>query len=460
MESDFYEWSNRHSQVLIKLLECFNSANIRFFLLRNYKGLPEINPSKDVDILVDPKSYKIARKLLLSVFIEQNFTHYFQADYERAHCFYAIDLKNNFSIHIDLIAGYSHKGFEILTFDFLYGRTIKYKNFLVLDPALDAVMLLLYKLIMCKQIKDRYREEINTVFCTYAKEISNILDQILGLKKSAEVIESLQVNNYNSIEQNANSLSRIAKQKVFFKYPFKTTWGIIKFLYEKTVRMIICPKRFQYLIAVEAPDGVDTTRFLESLTTQVARSFVTEKNKCEMYNYRPNILPNIGILGERIDFMRQNVEFLYPYKLKPLNKLISFMRFFYYWLDYVIGIPYILRKSAQFYKITIFDHYIYDILIDPKIFGISLPYWLRRLFSILVIQPKLVFLLETDIDTMFARNPKLSKCEKECQLSGFRESARILGNVYVFDATKTTEEKTLDAVKIIWDRFAHKLCQQ
>ena len=37
MESDFYEWSNRHSQVLIKLLECFNSANIRFFLLRNYK---------------------------------------------------------------------------------------------------------------------------------------------------------------------------------------------------------------------------------------------------------------------------------------------------------------------------------------------------------------------------------------------------------------------------------------
>ena len=109
---------------------------------------------------------------------------------------------------------------------------------------------------------------------------------------------------------------------------------------------------------------------------------------------------------------------------------------------------------------TIFDHYIYDILIDPKIFGISLPYWLRRLFSILVIQPKLVFLLETDIDTMFARNPKLSKCEKECQLSGFRESARILGNVYVFDATKTTEEKTLDAVKIIWDRFAHKLCQQ
>ena len=47
-------WDKRHGNILNKILTRFNENNIKYFILRNYEGLPNINPSKDVDIIVDP----------------------------------------------------------------------------------------------------------------------------------------------------------------------------------------------------------------------------------------------------------------------------------------------------------------------------------------------------------------------------------------------------------------------
>ncbi len=57
-------WEAPHARVFSELLSGFHEAGLRFFILRNYSGLPERNDSKDVDIVIEPGSYQTAAAIL------------------------------------------------------------------------------------------------------------------------------------------------------------------------------------------------------------------------------------------------------------------------------------------------------------------------------------------------------------------------------------------------------------
>lgn len=83
MSVKLYEWDKRHELILSSFIDKLNIAGFRFFILRNYEGLPENNVSKDVDIIIDPKYYSKSKQILLQVFKEQGLSHCFQAVYEK-----------------------------------------------------------------------------------------------------------------------------------------------------------------------------------------------------------------------------------------------------------------------------------------------------------------------------------------------------------------------------------------
>lgn len=80
----------------------------------------------------------------------------------------------------------------------------------------------------------------------------------------------------------------------------------------------------------------------------------------------------------------------------------------YYWLDYVIGIPYLLRKEVQYEKYSIYDRYIYDFVVDPQRSRINLPDWLRKLYACMVIQPQIIFILYADFMVIYKRKQELT----------------------------------------------------
>ena len=55
-------WNEVCKKIFIEFADKLNDKGIRYFVLRNYKNLPEQNLGKDVDIVVDPKSVKDARQ--------------------------------------------------------------------------------------------------------------------------------------------------------------------------------------------------------------------------------------------------------------------------------------------------------------------------------------------------------------------------------------------------------------
>lgn len=452
-----HDWGKLHSKVLSLFLNRMNDVAIPYFILRNYEGLPEINTSKDVDIIIQPGKYHTAKKILLDIFKQCGLSNYYVMDFERAHCIFGINLSMNFSIHIDLIEGYANKGFEILSFDYLYQNTIPYKNFRVLSNALNAIMLILYKVIGCKELKEKYRTAIQSAFQKNAKEMQQILTKVLGNHIGNDIFNNISNNNYDRIVKHSKQISRAAKFRVIKQSPFKTFIGIVFFLQEKAMRMIICCHKFQKSIAVEAPDGTGKTTFINKLTQEIAHTFVSDISKSHIYHHRPNILPNLGAVGEKTGVMKQDKDFTIPHRAKPVGFLSSFIRMTYYWLDYVIGMPFILRKDAQFDNITIFDRYIYDFLVDPERTRIKLPYWVRRIFTRMVKQPKIVFVLQAPADVIYKRKQELTIDEINHQLEGFQKLSCLGQRVHFLDATKKPEEIAKDAIKVILDTFTIKI---
>lgn len=452
-----FKWGYSQSVILKSTLESFEKAQIRYFILRNYEGLPENNTSKDVDIIIEPRKFKLAKKIFVAVLKDNNISNYYQMDFERAHCCFGIDVEKDFAIHLDLIEGYSNKGYEFVSFEVLYQNTIEYKTFRVLNDSYDSCILLMYKLIGCKQLKDKYKEKIYTDFTSEKSTCSKTICKILGDKLGMELTCDIKTKNFYRIVSNANQIGSIAKRRVFFRNPVSTIGGIWGFYWEKFWNMVICPKSIQHLIVVEAPDGTGKTTFIDALRIKISEFFVADLEKTTVYHFRPTLLPNLGAVGEKAGVMKQDTNFTVPHRAKPANVLSSFVRMTYYWLDYVIGMPLVLRKSAQFDHITIFDRYIYDFLVDPERTRIKLPYWLRRIFTRLVKQPSIVFVLQAPADVIYNRKQELTKGEINYQLEGFRKLSSLGDSVHFLDATKKPDEMAKDAIKIILDTFTTKL---
>lgn len=231
----------------------------------------------------------------------------------------------------------------------------------------------------------------------------------------------------------------------------------MRFLNEKVYRIGICPKKYRKMIALEAPDGTGKTTFIDALTVMLAETFVCDIEKMHVYHFRPSVLPNLGAVGEKAGVMKQDTNFENPHRNKAANPLSSFVRMGYYWLDYLIGGAICIRKDVQFDKITIFDRYIYDFIIDPLRSRINLPRCMRTAFSKMVQQPRIVFVLDAPADVIYSRKKELTLDEIQRQLEEFDKLSNLGDNFYKINASQTPEKMVLDAKKIILDKFCLKI---
>lgn len=255
MKKPIYDWGNQHAAIFDSYIHALDDAGIRYFILRNYEGLPEYNESKDIDLIIEPGKYKSAAQLLLNTFRCHGVEYYYVVKYERVRCWFGMNSTSDFAIHIDLIEGYVNKGFEIFEFDKLYGNTAAYKEYRVLNQPYDIAMLLLYKVIGAKELKQRYRDKISAGYKSCKNEIRDILVEVLGSDLAQKVCSKVEADEYEWIVDHSKVISRTSKKIAFKKHPISTVVNVMRFLNEKVYRIGICPKKYRKMIALEAPDG-------------------------------------------------------------------------------------------------------------------------------------------------------------------------------------------------------------
>lgn len=454
-------WNETCANIFSECVKQFKENDIKYFVLRNYQKLPEQNIGKDVDIIVEPKKLKEAKKILKNIYAQNDVKYYDEAMFDRLHCTHGMGIENQTGIHIDLIGGYLVRGYEIYTFEELYDHTKWYNDFCVLDEFFDGIMLLIYKQFGYgkPKFKEEYRESIYDTYNKYPNEFEDELARVTSKELSEKIIECIKDKDFDAVIKNAGELNKQLKKYAKKKAFFKTLARRIRFLWGRLNRAVFRYRKYTRAFAVLAPDGTGKTTFLEALIEELNYFYVSGVNdgKFHVYHFRPTVLPNLGEVGEKAGVMEQDKDWTNPHRNKPANPLSSLIRIAYYTMDYIIGWQKCVRKDVHYDRFSIFDRYSYDFIVDPLRTKLGLPKWVRKFFVRLTPQPKIVFVLQADPDTIYSRKQELTKEEITRQLKVYSELASSHKRFKVISAEQTPEAMAKEALKIILEQYAEKL---
>lgn len=215
-------WGQKHENILKLLLIKLEQNKVRYFILRNYHTLPERNPSKDVDIIIEPRKMKVARQLMIESFEENGVEFYKEEVFGHVHSFWGNSLSYKFSIHIDLIEGYYAKGYEVFNFDEMHKETVRYKNFYVLNDFFSGIMLYVYKQFGYRKpkMKEEYRKEIHEVYNKYPECFEKMIATITNQQFASEICNYIKHEEYEKMLEYSDKLNKLLRGYVWRKRPF------------------------------------------------------------------------------------------------------------------------------------------------------------------------------------------------------------------------------------------------
>lgn len=450
-------WNIRHSEILSDLFERLNSEGVKYFVLRNYKELPENNPSKDVDIILEPGKISTARTCMMQSLKKARVNYYNEEIFGHIHSFWGMDTEDIFSIHIDLIEGYYAQGFSVFTFNELYEETERYKNFYVLNDFFSGVMLYVYKQFGYKKprMKKEYCTELNNVVKNNKSKFEELVAKLTTVEFAKKAAELIVAEDFEGLLKDSCKLQKYLKLYVWKKRPITTMAEVFKFYWQRLQRILFSYRSYSYNFAVIAPDGGGKTTFLDTLIDNLNfyRVCTRDDNHISVYHFRPGIFPNLGAMGEKAGIKKQDTDFTDPHRNAPANPISSFVRMVYYIIDYVVGWQIRVRRDVHRNKWTIFDRYSYDLMVDPKRTRLNLPDSLRSVLVGLTPKPNMVFLLKTTPEIIFKRKQELTLSEIERQLNEYTKLAQKDNRIVVLDAGNSPEELAQIAIKYLFERY-------
>lgn len=455
-------WDERHGKILTEFLKALDDSSIKYFILRGYEGLPNRNPSKDVDIMIDIGMLGATEAILKRIFAKHGIEYFYPVVYGHAHCYLGMNTSEQLSIHIDLIEGYVSKGFEVFTFDELYQHVVPYNGMNVLDDLMNGIMLVVYKIFGYHhaKLKPAYQADIFKAQQQSTKEFRSVLIRIAGEELGSKICDLIALKDFGSVVALEPEFTKALKKYTFKARPLNTIRYSVEFLWQKINRIIFNYKKYAKTFAVIAPDGTGKTTFLDALLDELNFYYVNnpEDNRFHVYHFRPSILPNLGAVGEKAGVMKQDTDFTNPHRSKPANQLSSLIRISYYTLDYIIGWQKCVRNDVHYDRYTIFDRYCYDFIVDPRRTKLNLPESVRKVFVRLIPQPRIVFCLNARPEVVYARKQELSLEEIKRQSELYKKVAESDNKRFVMiDAEQTPEKMAKQAVEVILNKYTEKL---
>lgn len=213
-------WTELNARIFADFIDKLNDSHVRYFMLRNYEGLPEINKSKDIDIIIEPGSFKMVEPLLLQSYRDNGMEYQYQCQFQFLHCIHGMSLSRKDGIHIDLIEGYNFKGYEVFTFEELYSHVKMYKNFYVLDDFFNGVMIYVYKQFGYgkPKLKDAYKETIYQT-CVNFPEFKDLLSRLTNKEFANETCKLIEKQDFKVLLTHAHELTKYLRRYSFRKSP-------------------------------------------------------------------------------------------------------------------------------------------------------------------------------------------------------------------------------------------------
>ena len=350
------------------IIDCLNQS-AEYAVLRNYAGLPDVNHSRDIDIIISARSFQTVRKALVDAIDATGWKILTYLHSDRLVTFVCgIQEENNTElVQWDFFMNTSVFGIVLMEADeFLIRR--KFNGFLYhVDIEGEFLDKYLYNRVVGSQYPEKYRSLRQQVADSDA--VKSKLSQIYGVSSLTECDKRYR-----------NRLLLHALWHNITKHRFGTVEHITFFLYTY-IRNYICSDT-GFSIGFTGPDGAGKTTVINLLIERLSPVFAKAHR---YYHFRPELFKNISDVAQSAG-LKKNIDKRYdiPHRGGETGKFNSVLRLFYYATDYILGYFLRVKPTIRITRLAIFDRYYTDIICDSRRSRIFLNYkflyWFGRLF--------------------------------------------------------------------------------
>jgi thymidylate kinase len=332
---------------------------------------------------------------------------------------------------IDLIYQFKRKGIQFLDArSVLISSIANEYNYLVPNIKFDFEYSFLFYTLNGANIPEKYWKSYNEENEFQKNQIFKYINRKynLNLLKMEQLYTNSEIYKRKIIEkiESRNSVGFSLKNKLNY---FKDTIKDIFF-------------RKGMVITFSGVDGAGKSTIIERVKERLQNKY---RKEVVLLRHRPGILPILSAIKHGQEKAEQIASVTLPRKGKNNNLLSSFLRFTYYFTDYVIGQVYIYFKYILRGKIVLYDRYYFDFINDAKRSNIQLNRSFVKALYRFIFKPKLNFFLYADAETILARKQELVAPEIDHLTGLYKQLFGQMSERYKDSHYKIIENKELDS---------------
>ncbi|RNA61976.1 hypothetical protein D1631_08525 [Chryseobacterium nematophagum] len=160
-----------------------------------------------------------------------------------------------------------------------------------------------------------------------------------------------------------------------------------------------------FTITFSGVDGAGKSTVINEVSELIEKRY---RRPVKVLRHRPSLLPILSVWTKGKEQAHENAVNSLPRQGKNKNYISSFLRFSYYYTDYIIGQFIIYFKYILRGKIVLYDRYYFDFIADSRRSNIQLPSYVAETGYHLLLKPKFNFFLYADPERILSRKRELS----------------------------------------------------
>jgi thymidylate kinase len=319
----------------------------------------------------------------------------------------------------------------------------------LVEPAEAAVTAVTSLAYVAQFKKPRYEALVRSAAEERSAIFVGLMTEALGENSSDQVCELLSNGGQDEISR-ASALVRSALKRTASKNPFHRVTDLLWSIMFKIKRTIAPPGM---LIAVIGTDGSGKSTVVQGISEHLRPVF----GSSSVAHLRPRLLPDLSRISRSGPGVAIRSQTAATHTRRP-GLIGSFIRWGYYWLDYLVGYYVIFRPKMIRKSVVVTDRYFFDFEFDYGQKHVKLPGWLVRTSQVFLPSPDYVVHVDTDTDIVLERRgDEVNKQEVDRQRTALYVIVARLNNAGTVDGNQDADATVSDAIKLIIGSMARSM---